>query len=81
MTMKSAIYLQQEKPSDYPTDNLSTFDTEGITYHAAPFTLSYDDNAQPRNQLENRMRVSLKRNNRVYRYTDWPLRTVVYRKL
>jgi hypothetical protein len=62
-------------------DNLSVFDTEGITYHSAPFTLSYDDNVKPRNELENRMKLSLQRNNRIYRYTDWPLKTVVYRKL
>ena len=79
--MKSAIYLQQEKPSDYPTDNLSSSDTEEISYHSAPFTLSYDDNDKPRNELENRMKLSLQRNNRIYRYTDWPLKTVVYIKL
>jgi hypothetical protein len=66
--MKSAIYLQQEKPVHY-------------RYHSAPFTLSYDDNAKPRNELENRMKLSLQRNNRIYRYTDWPLKTVVYIKL
>lgn len=66
--MKSAIYLQQEKPSFY-------------RYHSAPFTLSYDDNDKPRNELENRMKISLQRNNRIYRYTDWPLKTVVYIKL
>ena len=66
--MKSAIYLQQEKPAHYK-------------YHSAPFTLSYDDNDKPRNELENRMKISLQRNNRIYRYTDWPLKTVVYRKL
>ena len=71
--MKSAIYLQQEKLTDVLID--------GLNYYSAPFTLSYDDNISPGNELENRMRISLEKNKRIYHYTDWPNKIVVYKKM
>ena len=77
--MKSAIYLQQEKLFTNPVDVDTLID--GLNYYSAPFTLSYDDNISPGNELEDRIRISLEKNNRIYHYTDWPNKIVVYKKM